>query len=229
MDEFFNGIFTATNDIGIGNFLISIGVALATGIALALVHGYKSSCTKSFAVTLAMLPAVVAIVIMMVSGSIGAGVAVAGTFSLVRFRSVPGTAKEIGAIFLAMAVGLACGMGYPVYAVIFTALMSAVNVILTATGFGEKKSNELQKTLNITVPEDLEYSEMFEDIFNKYTVKAEMTGVKTTNLGSLNRLTYNIILKQRGMEKPLIDDIRCRNGNLEINLTARATSAVEQL
>lgn len=112
-DTVIQGIFSSTADITLGGFLIGVGSALVLGIAMAFMYMYKNKYTKSFVITLATLPAIVSIVIMMVSGSIGAGVAVAGTFSLVRFRSVPGTAKEIGSIFLAMAVGLACGMGYP--------------------------------------------------------------------------------------------------------------------
>lgn len=228
MGDIFSGIFTGTTgDIALADFLIGIGSALVLGILLSAVHMYKSTYTRSFVVTLALLPAVVSIVIMMVSGSIGAGVAVAGTFSLVRFRSVPGTAKEIGTIFLAMAVGLACGMGYPMYALLFTVITCAANLILTVIGFGSKKNEQLYKVLHITVPEDLEYADIFTDIFAKYTSEAKMTQVKTTNLGSLNKLTYNIILKGTGTEKSFIDELRCRNGNLEINLTAASAENKE--
>ena len=229
-DNIFDGLFASTaGDITVGGFLISVFAALVLGIVLALVYMYRASYTKSFAVTLAILPAVVSIVIMMVSGSIGAGVAVAGTFSLVRFRSVPGTAKEIGAIFLAMAVGLACGMGYPVYAALFTVIMGAVSLFLTAIGFGAKKNSEARKCLHITVPEDLEYGDAFDDIFEKYTSEAKIEQVKTTNLGSLNKLTYNITLKDKGTEKQLIDELRCRNGNLEISCAAQSTESRELL
>lgn len=228
-DTVIEGIFSNATDITLGGFLIGVGSALVLGIAMAFMYMYKSTYKKSFAITLATLPAVVSIVIMMVSGSIGAGVAVAGTFSLVRFRSVPGTAKEIGSIFLAMAVGLACGMGYPLYALIFAVIMGAANIILTASPFGESKKNELNKMLHITIPENLEYAGAFDDIFGKYLSQYKMTQVKTTNLGSLNKLTYNITLGKAGCEKQMIDELRCRNGNLEINISSQGTDSREML
>lgn len=219
MDELFNALFTTgLGTISVPNFIIGVVSALALGIALALIYMFKSVYTKSFVVTLAILPAVVAIVIMMVSGSLGAGVAAAGTFSLVRFRSIPGTAKEIGIIFLAMAVGLVCGMGYPLYGLLFVVVTGGAFLFLNAIGFGEGKNASLRRVLRITVPEDLEYGSMFDDLFEKYTTKHELSQVKTTNLGSLNRLTYNVTLKKAGEEKAFIDELRCRNGNLEINL-----------
>ena len=219
MDELFNALFTTgLGTISVPNFIIGVVSALALGIVLALIYMFKSVYTKSFVVTLAILPAVVAIVIMMVSGSLGAGVAAAGTFSLVRFRSIPGTAKEIGIIFLAMAVGLVCGMGYPLYGLLFVAVTGGAFLLLNAIGFGEGKNASLRRVLRITVPEDLEYGSMFDDLFEKYTTKHELSQVKTTNLGSLNRLTYNVTLKKAGEEKAFIDELRCRNGNLEINL-----------
>ena len=154
---------------------------------------------------------------MMVSGSLGAGVAVAGTFSLVRFRSVPGTAREICAIFLAMAVGLACGMGYPAFAALFTVIMCAASLIYARVDFGESRRLALERTLQITVPEDLNYTGAFDDLCASYTSSVRLVRVKTTNLGSLNKLTYDITLKERGTEKELIDALRCRNGNLEIS------------
>ncbi len=219
MDELFNALFTTgLGTISVPNFIIGVVSALALGIVLALIYMFKSVYTKSFVVTLAILPAVVAIVIMMVSGSLGAGVAAAGTFSLVRFRSIPGTAKEIGIIFLAMAVGLVCGMGYPLYGLLFVAVTGGAFLFLNAISFGEGKNASLRRVLRITVPEDLEYSSMFDDLFEKYTSKHDLSQVKTTNLGSLNRLTYNVTLKKAGEEKAFIDELRCRNGNLEINL-----------
>lgn len=227
-DTVIQGIFSSTADITLGGFLIGVGSALVLGIAMAFMYMYKNKYTKSFVITLATLPAIVSIVIMMVSGSIGAGVAVAGTFSLVRFRSVPGTAKEIGSIFLAMAVGLACGMGYPLYALIFAVIMGVANIVLTAA-LRRIEENELDRVLHITVPEDLEYAGIFDDIFVKYLSQYKMIQVKTTNLGSLNKLTYNITLGKAGCEKQMIDELRCRNGNLEINITSQSTDGREQL
>lgn len=218
--------FNQTN-ITLGDFVLTIIAALVLGAVLAFTYKFRSNPTKSFVGTLAILPAVVSVVILMVSGSLGAGVAVAGTFSLVRFRSAPGTAKEIGAIFMAMAVGLACGMGFMGAAVVFTVIMCVVVLIYEMVGFGRSNSTGLNKTINITVPEDLDYSEIFDEVWESYTNKVEMIRVKTTNLGSLNKLTYNITLKEKNTEKKLIDDLRCRNGNLEISMSQQMTEQME--
>lgn len=226
LDSLFSGLFTsASGTITLGNFCLSIASALVLGAVLVWIYGYRNTYTKSFAVTLALLPAIVSVIIMMVSGSLGAGVAVAGTFSLVRFRSAPGTAKEICAIFLAMAVGLACGMGYPAFAALFTVVMGLVSFFYASVNFGGKRDAELRRTLQITVPEDLNYTGAFDDLFEKYTTAAVLTRVKTTNLGSLNRLTYDITLRERGTEKELIDELRCRNGNLEISAALPMTDS----
>lgn len=223
-----NTILTSgTAAVSIGAFLICILSALILGAGMAVVYRLCGETSRSFSITLALLPAIVCVVILMVSGSIGAGVAVAGTFSLIRFRSAPGTAREIGAVFAAMAVGLACGMGYPHLAVIVTILIGGAYIFYTKIGFGENKSAPLQRTLRITVPEDLEYAGMFDDILEEYTTGAVLTQVKTTNLGSLNRLSYDLTLKASGTEKALIDALRCRNGNLEITLAARMNAPSE--
>ncbi len=214
---------TATGTISVSGFLICILTALALGLVIGLVHVRSESSSKGFTVTLAMIPAIVAVVIMMVNGNIGAGVAVAGTFSLIRFRSAPGTAKEIGAIFLAMAVGLACGMGYPGFAVVFAVILCLVLVLYNKSGFGGSGRMNLNKTLKITVPEDLDYAEMFDDLFERYTTKRELVQIKTTNLGSLNRLTYHVTLKADTREKDFIDELRCRNGNLEISMSMQTS------
>ena len=172
-----------------------------------------------------MLPAIVAVIIMMVSGSIGASVAVAGAFSLVRFRSAPGTAKEICAVFLSMAVGLACGMGYVAFGAVFAVILAIVSMIYDKVGFLEKNDRCLEKTLKVTVPEDLDYEGMFDDLFQKYTSSYKLMGVKTSNLGSLNKLRYNVTMKKAGTDKAFIDELRCRNGNLEINLNLMADAS----
>jgi uncharacterized membrane protein YhiD involved in acid resistance len=163
-----------------------------------------------------MLPAVVCMVIMMVNGNVGAGVAVAGTFSLVRFRSVPGTAKEIGTIFLAMASGLICGMGYLAYACLFTVIMVAVMFAFTTIFNGKGSENE--KLLNITIPESLNYTEAFDDLMKEYTDSYTLNSVKTTNMGSLFKLQFVVDLKDAKNEKAFIDALRTRNGNLEISI-----------
>lgn len=229
MDTFFKGIFDSdvASVISVGDFLLCIGCALLLGLLLSFGYMYRSRYTKSFVVTLALLPAVVCVVIMMVNGNVGAGVAVAGAFSLVRFRSVPGTAKEISMLFLAMGSGLICGMGYLGFAVLFTIVMCAISVLYNHLDFGSKKNAAIYKTLNITIPEDLDYTNVFEEVLSAYTNSCELIRVKTTNMGSLFRLTYNITLKDAAKEKEMIDKLRCRNGNLEISVSKQDTTVTE--
>ena len=188
---------------------------------------YRTRYTRSFVATLALLPAIVCVVIMMVNGNVGAGVAVAGAFSLVRFRSVPGTAKEIGAIFLAMGTGLIIGMGYLAYAFLFAVVLGAATMLYNHIDFGAGKKAALYRTLHITIPEDLDYTGVFDGLLREYTSACELTQVKTTNMGSLFRLTYNITLRSADIEKELIDKLRCRNGNLEITVSKQETITAE--
>ena len=229
LETFFKGLFDTdlTVVIGVTDFLLCVGVSLVLGLVMALCYMYRTRYTKSFVITLALLPAVVCIVIMMVNGNVGAGVAVAGAFSLVRFRSVPGTAKEIGTLFLAMGAGLIAGMGYLGYAVLFTIIMCGVFILYNRLDFGSKKNAATYKTFQITIPEDLDYSEVFDDIFKAYTTSYDLVRVKTTNMGSLFRLTYNVSLRDVTREKEMIDKLRCRNGNLEITVSKQETAAVE--
>ena len=222
LDTLFKGIFdsSTTSVISVSNFLLCIGLSLGLGIIMALSYTYKTRYTKSFLLTLAVLPAVVCVVIMMVNGNVGTGVAVAGAFSLVRFRSAPGTAKEIGMIFLAMSAGLIAGMGYLGYAVLFTVILCLVFMLYNLLDFGEKRISSY-KTMSVTIPEDLNYTEVFDDILKNYTTKYELMKVKTTNMGSMFRLTYDVTLKDRAKEKEMIDAIRERNGNLEISISNR--------
>lgn len=228
-NNLFGGIFDneLIQVISIKDFLSCIGVALVLGIFLALVYTFKSRYTKSFVLTLAMLPAVVCVVIMMVNGNVGAGVAVAGAFNLVRFRSVPGTAKEIGTIFLAMCAGIVVGMGYFGFAIAFVLILGIFMLVCSALGLGTKKSNPAVRVLRITIPEDLNYTEIFDDLFEKYTSFNEIERVKTTNMGSMFKLTYNIKLKDVSQEKEFIDEIRVRNGNLEVSMAKPEVTAVE--
>ena len=204
--------------------LICVLTALVLGILTALLFSRGKEHTGSFAVALATLPAVVAMVIMLVNGNLGAGLAVAGTFALVRFRSMPGTAKEITGLFFAVSLGLACGMGYIAFGMIFAVILCAADLFYNSVGFGDTKKGRTDRTLRILIPEDLEYNGMFDDLFQQYTTEANLTQIKTTNLGSMNRLTYDIKLKQPGTEKAFIDELRCRNGNLEIQLGLRETA-----
>ena len=229
LSNIFTGIFDTTGEtvIAVPQFILCIAVSLMIGAFITWVYTYKSRYTASFAITLAMLPAVVCIVIMMVNGNVGAGVAVAGTFSLVRFRSVPGTAKEIGTIFLAMAAGLIAGMGYLGFAVLFSLIMGLVMLMLNIAGFGTHKKATNDKTLKITIPEDLNYGEVFDDLFEQYLTHCEVIAVKTSNMGSLYKLTYHITLKDQKQEKKFIDELRCRNGNLEISIMQQEVNVNE--
>ncbi len=225
----FGGIFDSqpTSVIAISDFLICLAVSLLIGLLLAVIYTYRNRYSKGFLVTLATLPPVVCVVIMMVNGNIGTGVAVAGTFSLVRFRSAPGTAKEIGAIFLAMCTGLIAGMGYLGYAVLFAVILGGVMLLYNKFDFGACKNRQKYKVLYITIPEDLDYTGVFDQVLEEYTISHELMQVKTTNMGSLFKLTYHMVLKSSEEEKELIDKLRCRNGNLEISVSHQETSVCE--
>jgi uncharacterized membrane protein YhiD involved in acid resistance len=196
------------------SFLICIACSLIMGGIIAGLHSFFNSSTKGFTITIALLPAIVQMVIMIVNGNLGTGVAVMGAFSLIRFRSVPGNAKEISSIFMAMAVGLATGMGYVAIAVIFVIIIGGINALYNVTHIYEPRQQE--KELRITIPEGLDYMGIFDDLFDQFTTKQELIKVKTANMGSLYKLSYRIKLKNPAQEKALIDQLRCRNGNLEI-------------
>ena len=226
---FFEGIFDShySTVITVEKFLLCLGVSLGLGLVLALAYAFKARYTKSFLVTMATLPAIVCVVIMMVNGNVGAGVAVAGAFSLVRFRSAPGSAKEIAAVFLSMGAGLICGMGYLGYASLFTVIMALILVVYNILDNKRIGEGTLRKTVKITIPEDLDYTGAFDDLFDKYTSSHELVRVKTTNMGSMFRLTYNLTLRNAKDEKAFIDEIRCRNGNLEIMVSKEETQTGE--
>ncbi len=207
----FNSIITVP--ITLTQFVICIITALVLGVLASVVFTLKNSHSGSLAMSIALLPAVVAVVIMLVNGNVGAGLAVAGTFALVRFRSVQGSAREITGLFFAVSLGLACGMGYVALAVVFFVMFSAALLLLTAVHFGESGG---ARQLKITIPENLEYEGLFDDLFEKYTTSHELVRVRTTNMGTLYELTYNINLKDRNISKKFVDELRCRNGNLNI-------------
>ncbi len=227
LDTIFQGIFdtTSASTLAVSQFILCVLVSLVIGVFLAVSYSNKNKTTKSFLITLAVLPAIVCVVIMMVNGNVGAGVAVAGAFSLVRFRSAPGSAKEIAQIFLSMGAGLITGMGYLGYAILFTLILQVAFMVLCASSLGEDKNPE--KILRITVPEDLNYIDVFDDLLEEYTEKYEMSGVKTTNMGSLFKLSYNIVMKDPAKEKVFIDALRCRNGNLEISIARQEVTGNE--
>lgn len=228
VSNLFKGIFDSdlTSVISVTDFFLCIGTALLIGLIFVGMYIYRTRSSKSFVVTLALLPATVCMVIMMVNGNVGAGVAVAGAFSLVRFRSAPGSAKEIGAIFLAMAAGLITGMGYLAYAILFSVIMAVIYIVYTEIERKSKDRGSLYKTLHITIPEDLDYDEVFEEVFKDYTSESELIQVRTTNMGSMFRLTYNITLLSDASVKEMINKLRCRNGNLEITVSKQDNQAI---
>lgn len=213
----FNSILESNSGtLSISTALICMGAAIIFGIIIALVHMYSTKCSKNFAITIAVLPLLVQVVIMMVNGNLGTSIAILGSFSLIRFRSMQGNSRELVSIFFAMAIGLAVGMGHIMYAFVFTLITSLALIILQESSFGMKKNNE--KSLKVTIPENLDYTNIFDDIFDKYTNNIELNKIKTTNMGSMFELSYNISLKNNINEKDFIDEIRTRNGNLTVNL-----------
>jgi hypothetical protein len=218
LNTWFQSILIEESEVAFspGSFLVCLTASLVLGLIIAGIHMYRNSYSRGFVVTIALLPAMVQMVILLVNGNLGTGVAVMGAFSLVRFRSVPGKAEEISSIFQAMAVGLATGMGYVGMAVLFALIMGGVNILLAFLKFGQQKTGV--KVLKITIPESLDYTSVFDEVFALYLKNWDLNQVKTTNMGSLYKLDYEVVLKNNGEEKKLIDDLRCRNGNLEIFL-----------
>ena len=201
-------------EITMSAFFICTAVSLLLGLGAAALSMFKSRYSQSFVVTLAMLPAMVQIIIMMVNGNIGAGVAVAGAFGLIRFRSAPGSAREIGMVFLTTAIGLTTGMGYVAVAAVFFIIMAVFSLLLTLAGFGAGGANE--RELKITIPENLDYDGLFDDLLKKYTHRAELERVKTTSMGMLYELSYKVVLRDPHKSKEFLDELRTRNGNLNI-------------
>lgn len=213
MEMIFNTVLTES--LTLQTYLLCLAVSLILGGVIAFTGSVKKSCSQSIIITLIILPAIVQTVIMLVNGNVGTGVAVAGAFSLVRFRSAPGPAKDIAIIFLAMAVGIATGTGYLGIAVVFAIILSVLFLVLATLNVGGMTSEE--RMLKITIPESLDYEGVFKDLFETYTHSYSLTEVKTTNMGSLFKLTYSIKMKKGASEKEFIDKLRCRNGNLEIS------------
>ena len=222
MDALFTSVLelteSGTTAITASGFMWCTVASILLGLLCALIYMYKHDYSKNFVVTLALLPVIVQMVITLVNGNIGAGVAVMGVFSLVRFRSIAGTAKDIGSVFLAMAIGLATGMGYIGVAAILTVVVGIFNVIYVTTPFGKPRESAKKKQLKITVPEDLEFEGVFDDVLGNYTASYELQNVSTSNMGSLYQLEYAVTMKADGLEKKMLDELRCLNGNLKIAL-----------
>ncbi|MBP3765781.1 MAG: DUF4956 domain-containing protein [Bacilli bacterium] len=211
----FNSIIGTS--ITIENFIICLITSFILGLVVSIVHIKTCKSNKNFISTLAILPMLVTMVILLVNGNLGTSVAIVGAFSLVRFRSIPGNSKEILNVFFVMAIGLACGTGYIGYALVFTLITALISLILNLINFGDRSNND--KVLKILIPENLDYTNAFNDIFEKYLKSYELIQSKTTNMGSLFELTYSVDVKQDMNEKKFIDEIRCRNGNLKISLS----------
>lgn len=224
LESIFNDSMITTN-ISIFSCLICMIVAIVLGAIISITYKITTKTTPQFLLTLTILPVLVQVVILLINGNLGTSVAVAGAFALVRFRSLPGNSKEIICVFWAMAIGLALGMGYVVFAIMVTVIVAGLVLILNKCVLKENTSN--QRKLKIIIPEDLDYEEVFEDILKKYTEKAELMKVKTTNMGSMYELSYRVKLNKEIASKKLIDEIRCRNGNLLVMLEREELSEVE--
>ena len=225
-DYLFSSILGSTDSVAATisstGFLICSLASIILGAAVACIYMFKHSYSKNFVITLALLPLIVQMVILLVNGNLGAGIAVMGVFNLVRFRSIPGSAKDICSVFFAMAIGLATGMGFLGLAVLFTVIVGVVNIVYVVSPFGKPK--QPAKTLRITIPEDLEYEGVFDGVLDEYASDYELSSVQTTNMGSLFQLEYQLTMRDARREKQMIDDLRCLNGNLKIVL-GRAVAA----
>ena len=226
----FESIFTSTadNSINISQAAISLGASIVIGVIIAIVYMYiskKEGYQKNFIIGLLMLPAVVSVVILLVGSNVARAFSMAGAFALVRFRSAPGSAKDISIVFFTMAAGLACGLGHVTFAAAFTAVM--LLILISALGFVDR--NEGRKQLKIVIPESLNYNSVFDDLFDKYTSENRLNKVKTTNMGTMYELTYEIRLKNDDAEKDFIDELRVRNGNLNISVGIMPENSVSAL
>lgn len=221
----FTSIIDTTSNFAVSDAALITLSSVVFGLLIALTYISRGKCSKNYAITLVLLPAIVQVVIMMVNGSVGTGIAIAGAFSLVRFRSQPANSKEITTIFLAMAVGLSNAMGYLTFSLFITVVFCVVLFILTHTKFAEKSTET--KIVRIMIPENLDYSSVFDDLFEKYTKTITLDRVKTTNMGSMFEMTYTVEFKKDIKEKDFIDDVRCRNGNLTVLISRALPDAAE--
>ena len=212
----FDSIYSAA--VTPAQFFLMAAAAILAGFLFTWIMSFRVRSTKRFFTVAALIPFVVGAVITFVNGNIGAGVAIGGAFGLIRFRSAQGSADEIAAILVAMGSGIAFGLGYVAYGVIILLAMAVLFLALSHTHVFEHRGRAEEKLLRITIPETLEYGGAFDDAFEHYLDKAESVGVKTTGMGSMFRLSYRIRMKDQAEEKAFIDDLRTRNGNLEISI-----------
>lgn len=214
----FNSIFnTSASGLEITTALIAAAVALGLGLSLAITHAKTSQTTKGMLTTLAILPLLVMAVMIMINGNLGTSIAILGAFSLIRFRSIAGRAKDLLAVFAAMMIGLACGMGHVLFAAVIMVIYIIVIIFLTHTSLLEPDRHE--RVLKIVIPEDMDYEDVFADIFKKYTSRARLVRMKTINMGSLYKLTYEVKIRRGVKEKDFLDAIRVKNMNLKVLLS----------
>lgn len=223
MTSIFGSIFSGS--LTLGQFLLAVGASILLGLVVALAFMVRNTYSRSFISALVLIPAIETVVIMLVNDNLGVGLSVAGSFALIRFRSVKGNAKELAAVFLAMTIGIICGSGYVALAVLFTVILSLLMLVMNVSGFGAISDKE--RYLKITIPESLNYEEVFDEVLKKYTSAYEMEAIKTLALGSLFRVDYRISLKDTGRTKKMIDELRTRNGNLEIMCSRPAINREE--
>ena len=226
MDKFFDSLMISLRMTNAENVLIGLGCALIMGLIVSLAYMFRNTYTKSFVMTLVMLPAITQMIILLVNGNVGTGLAIMGAFSLVRFRSVPGSAREIGCLFLAMSLGLFVGSGFIYLGFAFLAVMGLAMLVMSVTAFGTPRK-ELRE-LKVSIPESLDYDGLLDDLLDKYCKPWHLERVRTTNMGSLYELTYHVTLQPKAKTKEMFDELRCRNGNLPIAL-GRVTAAKEVL
>lgn len=210
----FDCVIKMPGNVSPKEFIVCLIASLILGFVISFIHMFKNEYTKGFAIALVILPMLVQTIIMLVNGSIGTGIAVMGAFSLVRFRSAQGNAREISSIFMATATGLATAMGYIWIGVAIVAVAGLVIILLTLLPYGDRIG--ASRELKITIPDDLDFEGIFDDLFEKYTQKCELIRCKTTNMGSLYELTYLVTMKKGVGDKLFLDEIRCRNGNLTV-------------
>ncbi|MFE5322835.1 DUF4956 domain-containing protein [Paenibacillus sp. NPDC056579] len=216
---------TADSTLTFTNAILTIVISFLMGaiISVTYMKTSKQSYSQNFALTMILIPSIIAVIILLIGNNVARAFSLAGAFSIIRFRSAPGDPKDIAYVLFTMATGLACGVGMYGYAVLFTIVLCVLMVVLHKFKFGEKRSS--QKLLKITVPEDLGYEEAFQEVFQKFAVSHELKKVKTTELGSLFELVYVVTMNPNTSQKELIDALRCRNGNLNITLSMSPETA----
>lgn len=227
LDSLLTSFSTSEVELTLTNSILTIVVAILLGglISLTYMKTNPTGYSQSFTLTMVLLPAIVSIIILLIGSNIARAFSLAGAFSIIRFRSAPGDPKDIAYVLFTMAAGLACGVGAFGYAVLFTIILCILMFVLSRFNFGAKKSQ--QKTLKVTVPENLSYDEAFDEVFKKYNVQYELRKIRTTELGSLYELVYTVTLGQLTDQKKFLDEIRTRNGNLDLSLTMSPTASAD--